>query len=331
MLPAPYRLLSTRPLRRLVVGWVLAGGLLIRPGAPTAAQTCPDPAADPIVNETFGRVGAAPSLAGRTTCQPATTTCPLNGEYSIRDTVDGTCYNNLWHTIRQDHTPGDGRGNFLLINTKPGGGEFFSQPAGGLCPGTTYEFSVWAVNLLRPGICTQSVVPRLVLRVETAGGQLLQSLNAGDLPMTTTVTWFRYAVSFTTPETADAVVLRLGNDNGDDGCGNDLAIDDLQLRQCGACLPPLVYIPDAFSPNHDGINDELAVFLREPDRFDLKIYNRWGNPIFVSTSAGHRWDGTDAGAPCPAGTYTWVLTYQNTDATHTERQYVRTGRVLLIR
>lgn len=72
-----------------------------------------------------------------------------------------------------------------------------------------------------------------------------------------------------------------------------------------------IYLPTAFSPNSDGINDELRVFF--PDglkmqRVEWLIYNRWGQMVRSSRLAGvvepfNIWDGTIDGEPAPTGSY----------------------------
>lgn len=294
-------------------------------------QVCLDLANEPAVNQSFGRVGASVSLAGRTTYQYSTDPCPVDGSYTISDSVDGRCYLSLWHNVSEDHTPGDKRGNMMIVNGSEAAGAFYEHPLAGLCSGTAYEFSVWGMNLLKPGICTAPMLPDLTISVETAGGQVIQSIHIGSIAQSATPTWNRYATIFTAPENTDGVVVKLINQQGSGGCGNDLALDDIQLKQCGACSPSSVYVPEAFTPNNDGMNDDLAIFLRKSDSFSLSVYNRWGNPVFTSNALNQKWDGNHRGAPCPAGDYSWIVTYQLTDDANVTREYVRTGRVALLR
>lgn len=56
---------------------------------------------------------------------------------------------------------------------------------------------------------------------------------------------------------------------------------------------PILYIPTAFSPNNDGLNDvfkAVGVGVRE---FELRIFNRWGDQIFYSTNLDDYWIGDD--------------------------------------
>jgi gliding motility-associated-like protein len=65
------------------------------------------------------------------------------------------------------------------------------------------------------------------------------------------------------------------------------------------------YIPNAFSPNHDGTNDLFAVRLHGQEPYEIMIFNRWGNLIFTGDES-HFWDGTYQGKPLALGDY-WFL------------------------
>lgn len=72
--------------------------------------------------------------------------------------------------------------------------------------------------------------------------------------------------------------------------------------------PPLsIYIPSAFSPNGDGINDLFGVKGEGIKDFQILVYNRWGEVIFESTEARKQWDGKYNGNPVEQGTYVYKL------------------------
>ncbi|MGN6569696.1 MAG: gliding motility-associated C-terminal domain-containing protein [Flavipsychrobacter sp.] len=53
-----------------------------------------------------------------------------------------------------------------------------------------------------------------------------------------------------------------------------------------------ISVPNAFSPNNDGINDEFKPVLMCPlKKYDLKIFNRWGQEVFHSQDVNYGWDG----------------------------------------
>lgn len=72
-----------------------------------------------------------------------------------------------------------------------------------------------------------------------------------------------------------------------------------------------IEIPDAFTPNQDGLNDELEIFSRSIFRFDLEIRNRWNEVVFRGGRIEDKWDGRVNGQPAPAGPYAYVLRGQD--------------------
>ncbi len=68
-------------------------------------------------------------------------------------------------------------------------------------------------------------------------------------------------------------------------------------------------IPNAFSPNDDGVNDYFEIQGTELfDMMDLEIYDRWGELIFQTNEMNDFWDGTFKGSKVDNGTYFYVLT-----------------------
>jgi gliding motility-associated-like protein len=70
-------------------------------------------------------------------------------------------------------------------------------------------------------------------------------------------------------------------------------------------IPPQIFVPTAFSPNEDGINDIFTAKGRYFVQFNLEIYDRWGNVIFESQDLNTGWNGTanDGVTPASAGNY----------------------------
>lgn len=68
-----------------------------------------------------------------------------------------------------------------------------------------------------------------------------------------------------------------------------------------------VIVPNAFSPNGDGINDYFNVQYRLIRTFEIKIFDRWGNQVYQSQDINFRWDGTVNGLPAPEGTYVFIV------------------------
>jgi len=73
-----------------------------------------------------------------------------------------------------------------------------------------------------------------------------------------------------------------------DQCGNiDSANTTISIEPCN------YYIPNAFTPNGDGFNDEFFVQGSGMKNYLLKIYDRWGNKVFESKDQSTHWKGSD--------------------------------------
>ncbi|MEZ5172534.1 MAG: gliding motility-associated C-terminal domain-containing protein [Bacteroidia bacterium] len=109
-------------------------------------------------------------------------------------------------------------------------------------------------------------------------------------------------VSYTYPDTGEyAVVYTVVNENG---CVDTVISNVYVIRD--------IIVPNAFSPNGDGINDFFVVKYLEiyPNSY-LVIYNRWGNRIYENSNYQNDWDGEDF----PSGTYFFMLQPGTTNQT----------------
>jgi gliding motility-associated-like protein len=92
-------------------------------------------------------------------------------------------------------------------------------------------------------------------------------------------------------------------------------------------LPGEIFIPDAFTPNGDGINDVFEIVNPEQlENISMHIYNRWGELIFRGEGLGHGWDGTYKGELQNPGVYVYFITAMLGDD-----KFVAKGSVTLIR
>lgn len=133
-------------------------------------------------------------------------------------------------------------------------------------------------------------------------------------------------------EDASADPLRTFRTPGDyaitisNGCQEQVSAFRLTGRSC--CR---LYLPNAFSPNGDGINDVFRAF---PDpvlcapvtNYEFRIFNRWGGAVYAGNQLTAGWDGTVGGKAGAAGHYVYLVTY------HDGFQRVqRSGGVVLLR
>ncbi|MBK7433519.1 MAG: gliding motility-associated C-terminal domain-containing protein [Chitinophagaceae bacterium] len=91
-----------------------------------------------------------------------------------------------------------------------------------------------------------------------------------------------------------------------------------------------VYFPGAFTPNGDGKNDgfgPIGTAVSKIRNFVLRVYDRYGEPVYYSTDPYKKWDGTLKGSKFNSGTFTWFATY-NLDGKGGDQQ---SGTVILLR
>lgn len=71
-------------------------------------------------------------------------------------------------------------------------------------------------------------------------------------------------------------------------------------------------MPNVFTPNGDGANDFFhPVSMLGVNSFNLVIFDRWGNKVFVTSEVLPGWDGKYQGKNCADGSYFWTFTYTN--------------------
>ena len=106
-----------------------------------------------------------------------------------------------------------------------------------------------------------------------------------------------------------------------DGC------PDTAFTQVAVEEPTTCYIPNAFTPNGTGLNDQFLAYGINVEDFHLRVYDRWGMLLFESRDIYRGWDGTFQGNKCQEDVYVWKLTYTDNFG----ELNVKYGHVALIR
>ncbi len=98
--------------------------------------------------------------------------------------------------------------------------------------------------------------------------------------------------------------------------------------------PAICYVPNTFTPDGNEFNNffrpvfnnELAI-----KDYSFSIFSRWGELIFISQNVNYGWDGSFGtnGKRCQDGTYTWILTFTDTNCNSLEKEII--GHVNLIK
>jgi gliding motility-associated-like protein len=115
------------------------------------------------------------------------------------------------------------------------------------------------------------------------------------------------------------ITLRAFSKNG---CSNAITQGDLIIKKNTS-----TFVPNAFSPNGDGINDELAIGVTNLKKYSIQIYNRLGTQVFFTDNIFENWKGTFKGNELPVGVYYYIIS--GLDLSDTMVKY--SGSITLIR
>lgn len=192
--------------------------------------------------------------------------------------------------------------------------------------------TVYSVNISEGGFCgvTATVLVKVLPKPEVYAGPD-QILNL-DEPMylnasgTGTMTWiFGEGIlchscpnSQITPVNSGEYVIETVNNAG---CK---AQDEMHVE---VTKEYNVYIPNAFSPNYDGINDEFLVYGTGITKIEVSIFDRWGEKLYTSTEQLKGWNGTYKGQECKQDVYTVVINFTTLD----NKKHTKTGHVSLLK
>jgi len=92
-------------------------------------------------------------------------------------------------------------------------------------------------------------------------------------------------------------------------------------------LDGVLYVPNTFTPNSDGINDFFEIKGEEIKTFELWVFNRWGELIYNTKSMSNSWDGTYKNSPVQIDTYIWRIKYVDYQRNHIDL----TGHINVLR
>ncbi|MFM6934110.1 MAG: gliding motility-associated C-terminal domain-containing protein [Flavobacteriales bacterium] len=89
---------------------------------------------------------------------------------------------------------------------------------------------------------------------------------------------------------------------------------NVQLETC-IVEPPVIYIPNVFTPNGDMVNDTFEIIIQNGKVERGWIFNRWGNVICTFSPTQLKWDGKDerTGIPVLDGVYTYIVYFNPAD------------------
>lgn len=108
------------------------------------------------------------------------------------------------------------------------------------------------------------------------------------------------------------------------GCTSPVITYNVELVDCPITT---IYIPNAFTPNGDDMNNIWLPVSYDTKKVEFTIYDRWGIKIFESSDSFFGWDGTFDGKPCPNDVYVYSIKWISFD----DRINTKFGQISLIR
>ncbi len=88
---------------------------------------------------------------------------------------------------------------------------------------------------------------------------------------------------------------------------NGICSDTLSTRVIKVLAEGDVIVPNAFTPNNDGVNDYFNILIANLKSYNIKIFNRYGSIVFTSNKILDSWDGNFKGKPLPVGVYYFII------------------------
>ena len=73
----------------------------------------------------------------------------------------------------------------------------------------------------------------------------------------------------------------------------------------------ILYVPNTFTPNDDGVNDEFEIQGENINEFQLWIFNRWGEEVYYTNVMTDYWDGYYKGKLAQIDGYSWEIRYSD--------------------
>jgi gliding motility-associated-like protein len=108
--------------------------------------------------------------------------------------------------------------------------------------------------------------------------------------------------------------------------------DSVFVKLTDEVPPGCLFIPNAFTPDNDGLNDTFKPVVTCPVTFyRMFIYNRWGEKLFETDNISEGWDGKKNGVPCPGDVYVYKIAYNVVGAEGDQLEKLETGAVTIVK
>jgi gliding motility-associated-like protein len=104
---------------------------------------------------------------------------------------------------------------------------------------------------------------------------------------------------------------------------------DISVRFNNECTNMIFHLPNIFSPNNDGVNDEWRMYTNNPEEFiSISVFDRYGNFIFYTNDINETWDGKYNGQDVTLGVYVYKV---RLTCPYNRKEYYILGDVTILR
>ena len=180
-----------------------------------------------------------------------------------------------------------------------------------------FSFISWSQQTIK--LCENNKTEFIYMTSSTEDGQFLWYIDGSqDLSSFSNyieIDWSQYGIGFHTIEVEFISDLT---------CQTDLISYRVDIEEC---QDPNIYIPEAFTPNGDNVNDTWYPKFKNIISGEIMIFNRWGELIYQINNINSGWDGFYQNQICPDGVYVYRIEYIDVNNV----QGVRIGNIVLIR
>lgn len=269
---------------------------------------------------------ASPSI----TVKPDTTTeywVKAVNEEGCKDSLTKKIYVLPWPIAHVDSPDTICRGDTTTLTA--GGGYFYTWSNGAkgyfntVSPQTTTVYSVEVSN----GYCSDTGYAKVLVSptaltadVISSGGIATQLIAKGGKDYF----WFPYAGLSCTSCDDPYVAL----DSGTVYCVAAIDTNGCRDTACVEVALTTVYIPNAFTPNENGLNEVFKPVVKQVSNYQFFIYNRWGELVFETSDTQEGWNGTSGGKKCQQDVYIYRLIFKDDEKEEDHEVY---GKFFLIR
>ncbi len=198
------------------------------------------------------------------------------------------------------------------------------------------EAGVYTLSVV--GFCNTSTDMVTVVDVSVDASFDVDLDNQGMLPLTAILSptgnsgdncaWYLDGVLQNFTDENELVFTQTGTFEIMHECSNVGGCIDKEIYYVNAKFPNDFYLPSAFSPNNDGLNDVFGISGIGIAKLQVLIFDSWGEEVFVIQNPNQTWDGKmNSGTILPDGLYVYKLIAHDTEG----NPFYKNGTFLLIR